>query len=257
MVFRSRDSPATHAVIDLSDSTQLSGLPGVIALACGRGVWNLLEMDEPVIAIHGRGLLPGLLAMQLRAQTPHLPLLVLSPDRTLCGEQLEPVIASKLSAAALHLVDPFAVSRWSGYYVVRGGSHELHEDTVLLLDPVLVWLELQAQLPPPALVARCGPINQQGSRITWTGGSAALDRLIDLAPLLGPGEVSQIVGADAVRGLALPVLADYDMACARWSAHQYLPLGDERLVIRKLPQAADLIAQQSSFEALLNALTLD
>ena len=65
------------------------------------------------------------------------------------------------------------------------------------------------------------------------------------------------LGIDAARGLTLPVLADYDVACEQWSAQQYLPLGDERLVVRKLPRAEHLIGQQSTFETLLNALTSD
>ena len=60
---------------------------------------------------------------------------------------------------------------------------------------------------------------------------------------------------DVARWLKLPVLADFDAACQQWSARQYLPLGDERLVIRKLPRAEHLIGQQSTFEMLLNGLT--
>ena len=46
-----------------------------------------------------------------------------------------------------------------------------------------------------------------------------------------------------------------DAACEQWSARQYLPLGDERLVVRKIPHAQHLIGQQSTFETLLNGLT--
>lgn len=211
-------------------------------------------METPFLAIHGRGLLPGLLALDLLSRDLDQPLLLLSPDQTICGEHLEPVVADRLSAAARQLINPFVVAEWPGYYVVRGGQHDLHEEPVLLLDPVQVWLELQALLPSAALVAQCGPVTQSDQRIWWTGGSALLGRLIDLAPLLGAGDTSEIVGLDAVQSLTLPVLADYDAACAQWSAHQYLPLGDQRLVIRKLARADNLIGQHSTFEALLNGL---
>lgn len=211
-------------------------------------------MDAPVVAIHGHGLLPGLLAIELLNRDRTVPVLLLSRDQTIGGEHLEPVVVSRLSAAAQTLVDPFVVASWPGYYLVREGVHDLQQDPVLLLDPVQLWLELQTRLNLAALLAQCGEISLAGSMLSWAGGTAEIDRLIDLEPLLGLGSESEIVGIAAARSLTLPVLADYDMASARWSAHQYLPLGDERLVIRKMPRSNDLIGQQSTFETLLNAL---
>lgn len=206
-------------------------------------------------AIHGHGLLPGLLAVHLLDQAPQQPLLLLSADQALGGTHLEPVVASRLSPVAKALTEPFVVSSWPAYYLVRAGTADLQEDEVLLLDPLLVCLELQGRMDPALLIAPCGPLTQAGNMLSWDGGQAEIDRLIDLDPLLGRGGESEIVGIDAVRRLSLPVLADYDAACEQWSAHQYLPLGDERLVLRKLPHAQHLIGQQSTFETLLNGLT--
>jgi hypothetical protein len=209
------------------------------------------------LAIHGHGLLPGLLAIHLLNQTPQQPILLLSADRALGGAHLEPVVASRLSPVAMAVIEPFVVSSWPAYYLIRAGTAELQEDEVLLLDPLQVWLELQGRLDPAALIAACGTVTLADSTVSWGNGSADIIRLIDLDPLLGRGGESEIVGVDAARRLNLPVLADYDAACEQWAARQYLPLGDERLVIRKLPRAAHLIGQQSTFEALLNALTSD
>lgn len=207
------------------------------------------------LAIHGHGLLPGLLAVHLLHVKPEQPLLLLSGDRALGGEHLEPVVSGRLSAASRTLVDPFVVSSWPAYYLVDQGATDLKEDEVLLLDPLQVWLELQDRIGPGAMVAPCGPIMLDGDRLSWQGGSAEVDRLIDLDPLTaGPGE-SEIVGVDEARRLTLPVLADYDAAEGEWSARQYLPLGDERLVVRKLPRASHLIGAQSTFETILNGLT--
>ena len=212
-------------------------------------------MVVPPLAIHGHGLLPGLLAVHLLQVRLEQPILLLSADRALGGEHLEPVVASRLSAVARALVEPFVVSSWPAYYLIEGGATELTEDEVLLLDPLQVWLELQERLGPAALIAPCGAIRLDGNRLDWDGGSAEIDRLIDLDPLIAvPGE-SEIVGVDAARRLTLPVLADYDAGEGDWLAHQYLPLGDERLVVRKLPRAAHLIGAQSSFETILNGLT--
>ena len=215
-------------------------------------------METPVLAIHGRGLVPGLLALRIiRAGAGGAPVLLLSPDAAVCGDQLEPVIASALKPAAQALLEPFVVASWPAYYTVRGGVHERHDEPVWLLDPVQVWLDLQGLLPPAALVAACGPLEQSRGRLSWTGGSALLGRLIDLDPVIGGAAVSQIAGVDGAQALDLPVLADDDAADTRWAAYQYLPLGDDRLVIRKLPRADNLVAQHTPIEALLNTLLAD
>ena len=207
------------------------------------------------IAIHGHGLLPGLLAVHLLEVRTDQPILLLSAERALGGTHLEPVVASRLSPVARNLVEPFVVSNWPAYYLIEDGNTALQEDEVLLLDPLQVWLDLQGRLEPAALVAPCGRISLHGNRLNWDGGSAEIDRLIDLDPLIGCSGESEIVGVDAARRLTLPVLADYDAAGGKWSARQYLPLGDERLVVRKIPRADHLLAQQSTFEMLLNGLT--
>ena len=207
------------------------------------------------LAIHGHGLLPGLLAVHLLDIHPDQPILLLSAERALGGTHLEPVVTSRLSPVARSLIEPFVVSSWPAYYLIEAGNTELQEDEVLLLDPLQVWLDLQGRLEPAALVAPCGQISLDGNRLSWAGGTAEIDRLIDLDPLTGRSGESEIVGVDAARRLTLPVLADYDAAGGEWSARQYLPLGDERLVVRKLPRADHLITQQSTFEMLLNGLT--
>ena len=53
-------------------------------------------MTGPPIVIHGRGLLPGLLAIHFLNQMPQRPILLLSADQTLGGAHLEPVVASRL-----------------------------------------------------------------------------------------------------------------------------------------------------------------
>lgn len=207
------------------------------------------------LAIHGHGILPGLLAVHLLQRRPSEPILLLSADSALGGQHLEPVVASRLSDVARDLIDPFVVSCWPAYYLVEAGVTDRKEDEVLLLDPVQVWLDLNDRLDPAVMVAPCGAIALIDDCLSWTGGSARIDRLVDLDPLrAGPTE-SEIVGIDAARQLTLPVLADFDAGCADWAARQYLPLGDERLVVRKLPHPAHLIGVLSAFETILNGIT--
>jgi hypothetical protein len=226
-----------------------------LVLASISQLWNRAGMVEKTLAIHGHGLLPGLLAVHLLNQDPGCPILLLCADQALGGAHLEPVVASRLSPVARDLIEPFVVSSWPAYYLIRAGTPDLQEDEVLLLDPMQVWLELQGRLDASVLVAPCGRVELDGELLSWDGGSAKIGRMIDLDPLIGRGSESEIVGVDAARRLTLPVLADYDAACDEWSARQYLPLGDERLVVRKLPRAEHLIGQQSTFEMLLNGLT--
>ena len=207
------------------------------------------------LAIHGHGMLPGLLALHMLAGSPQTDLVLLTSDLAIGGNQLEPVIAGRLSAASRVLIEPFVVARWDSYLTTRGGQSELHEAEVLLLDPLQVWLELQGQLDPARLIAGCSALTREEQLCSWPGGSVQTRQLIDLEPLLGPRCESEIVGLEALRWLSQPVLADFDAADEQWSAHQYLPLGDERAVIRKLPRQTDLLGAHRTFETLLNGLT--
>ncbi|MBX9644498.1 MAG: hypothetical protein K2W91_10415 [Novosphingobium sp.] len=207
------------------------------------------------LAIHGSGLLPGLLACHLLHHDPQRRVLLLSSDRVVCGEHLEPVVASRLSPASTALVDPFVVASWPAYLETRGGETERFEEEVLLLDPQQVHLELLELLGEDCQVPDCGQVASDRAVVTWQGGNAEADRLVDLSPLQGPPGESEIVGMAMVRHLDLPVLADFDASGPWWEACQYLPLGDERLVIRRLPRRDGLLATQTTFESLLNGLT--
>lgn len=205
-------------------------------------------------AIHGRGLLPGLLALHLLDTQPGIRILLLCEDPTVCGEQLEPVVVDRLGIAARRLAEPFCVARWPAYFIARDGAIDRHEGEVWLLDPLQAWLELESRESVCHAVARCSEVAEADGRVHWAGGEAQVSRLIDLSALTAsPGE-SEIIGIEAGRQLGLPILADYDTATDGWEANQLLPLGDERVVVRKLPRREGLLAAHSGFESLLNAL---
>jgi len=213
--------------------------PAGIAAAPERGSASGAESGtgQPLrrydIAIHGHGMLPGLVAMHLHHRAPEQALLLLSADREVGGDMLEPVVRSSLSHAALNLVEPFAVARWPGFLVTDGGQPHHHEDEVLLLDPVQLWLELSITLPLPDMVALDGPLRRRGNALFWPGGTAQVTELVDLAQATGRDQCADILGLDAARGLDLPVLADFDTTGEPWDAFQHIPLGDERVYVRK------------------------
>lgn len=207
------------------------------------------------IAIAGWGLLPGLLTVWLARRNPQHRLLLLCADDTACGDQVEPVIVRHLNPAARALLEPFYVSQWPGYFIASGGVIEKFDEEVWLIDPVQLWLELVDLGARCVCVAQCGTVTEHSGGLSWAGGEAAADRTIDLFALTPSPPESEIIGIAAVKHLGLPILADYDTASGEFEANQLLPLGDERVMVRKLPRRDDLITANSSFESILNALT--
>lgn len=214
-------------------------------------------MDHYPIAIHGFGMLPPLLALHLLATEPDARVLLLCGDAQVGGDQVEPVIAGKLQPAARDLAEMCCVSRWEGYYIARDNAIERFDDPVWLLDPVQVWLELAQHSERCTAIAGCDLPQVSGPQLTWAGSTALADRFVDLSVLTAARAECEILGIDAVRQLGLPILADYDTAAPGWEANQLLPLGDERVLVRKLPLRTGLVAANSTFESLLNALVAD
>lgn len=217
-------------------------------LARGLAMWNDSPMqgapDQHDIAIHGWGMLPALLALDRLAREPESRVLLLCGDSAVGGDQVEPVVADRLAPAARDLAERCSVIRWDGYFVIDDGDVERRDEAVWLLDPVQVWLEIDAYAD--RCTARTGCASM--------GAANPASRQIDLAPLTLPQAECEIRGDDLVRELGLPILADYDSVPPGWHALQMLPLGDERVMVRKLPLRTSLVTAAVTFESLLNAL---
>lgn len=212
-------------------------------------------MHRCELAIHGHGLLPGLLAVHLLGRDPGLSVLLLSADKAIGGDVLEPVLASSLTSAAYDLVEPFVVMRWPGYFVRQAGGARHYDDEVLLLDPVQLWIELQSLLSPDCLALSHGALEQDGVHLSWPGDSCEVARLVDLEPMTRREQSCEIVGLDAARALPLPVLADFDTGDEHWNVFQHLPLGDDRVLVRKYRMAHDpLTALTAGFGRMLSDL---
>lgn len=196
------------------------------------------------IVIHGWGMLPALLALHLLAKEPRSRVLLLCGDSAVGGDQVEPVVADRLGPVARELVTSCCIARWEGYYIVRDGAVALHEETVWLLDPVQLWLDIAEQ--DLRCTARTG--------CSTVGAGDKAKRTIDLGSLTLPQAESEIRGNALVRQLGLPILADFDSVPPGWHAHQMLPLGDERVLVRRLPLRTSVVTATTTFESLLNAL---
>lgn len=203
--------------------------------------------------IYGWGLLPLLLARHLLTDRQETKVLLLCADRTVGGETTEPVRVNALSQRARDLTEPYCVREWPGFYIARDGAIEQFDEPVWLLDPVQTWLDLQEQAERCTMLAS-SPLPDQTALYPLESGPAEVRHWIDLSPLTEQRCETEILGMEAVRQLGLPILADYDTALPGWEANQLLPLGDERVMVRKLPERKGLLAANSSFESLLNAL---
>lgn len=191
------------------------------------------EQPRYELALHGHGLIPGLLCLDLlRVGTPE-SILLLVADAAVGGDALEPVTVSSLSKPALDLVADFAVAHWPGYFVIRNGQTHEHADPVLLLDPVQLRLELGARLGERDQAVGVTGLVHSGSALAWPSGSAEAADLVDLCALTRSEHHAEIVGDDMARSLPLPVLADFDTGDEPWDAFQHVPLGDERVYVRK------------------------
>ena len=194
------------------------------------------------LAIHGFGLIPGLLAIHLVGRSPGQTLLLLSGDATIGGDTLEPVLASSLTEPARRLVEAFAVASWPGFFVTRDGTPHHQTGEVLLLDPVQVWLELGTLLSDQDMVCSGGRVVSKGNRIQWDGGQAEVVDFVDLAAMTRREQSAEILGLEIARSLPLPVLVDFDTGDEPWDAFQHIPLGDERVYVRKRRCLGDPVA---------------
>jgi hypothetical protein len=194
------------------------------------------------LAIHGFGLIPGLLAIHLLGRSPGQTLLLLSGDDSIGGDTLEPVLASSLSAPARRLVEAFTVASWPGFFVTRDGTPHHQTGEVLLLDPVQVWLELGTLLADEDMVLSGGGMTSSGRQIRWSGGEAEAVDFVDLAAMTRREQCSEILGLEIARSLPLPVLVDFDTGDEPWDAFQHIPMGDERVYIRKRRCLGDPVA---------------
>lgn len=185
------------------------------------------------LAIRGSGMLPGLLGVHLLQRDASQSLLLLTGEAQIAGDRLEPVTTASLSPAARTLVEPFVVASWPGYLVTGKGLTQQCEEPVLLLDPVQLWLELQTLIAPEALITGVERVNYKSGCLSWGDNSAMVEHLVDLDQITRHEETDAIIGLEAARALPLPVLVDLETGSEPWDAFQHIPLGDERVYVRK------------------------
>ena len=190
------------------------------------------------LAIGDCGLAPLLLASSILKARPGLRLAIFTRDAQPGGDCLELVLPERLAPALQDLIEPIVVRSWPGYVLRRDGQMIERAAPVWLLDPVQLQLELELLTNPPSFV-----------------GAEALTSAREVITLpAGPIRVraAQIIGAEALAGLTVPVLADFDVASGEAAFLQYIPLGDERVAVCSV-HASDDDGDDRSPEAILSA----
>ncbi|WP_067732989.1 hypothetical protein [Novosphingobium naphthalenivorans] len=184
-------------------------------------------------AILGFGVFPCIVALALRAIDPDLRILLLTGDSEVGGGGLDLMLPERLNAAARAVLEPMIVREWPAYYAQGSGEAVLTHEPVVLVDPVQVSLEVEAQFPGDAIVTSCGTVSKLGRFATFRGGQAEVSQLIDLTRWMGVPAETKIVGADGLWALDLPVIAEAESPGEESGAYFAIPLGDERMAIRR------------------------
>ena len=137
------------------------------------------------------------------------------------------------------------MAEWPGYFVTSNGSTHHRDGKVLLLDPVQLWLELQGLLAADDMPTGCTAVTQSGTRLNWNNTSVEVANYADLSGLTRHQEFREILGVDQARSLSLPILADLDTDDEHWNVFQHIPLGDERVFVRKRRCRGEPIAEMT------------
>lgn len=175
------------------------------------------------ITIGGDGFGSALVACCLAACDPHVHIeLRLETGEILQG--LEPIVLDCVPARFRTAIEPLIVREWPAFTIIGQAGQSTHSAEIALLDPRQLALELDL-LRGRISVRRTDP------------GSADLDLVIDAAAgrLVSSSEIVDSTSA----GLALPVLADFEVARDKGLFLEYFPLVGETVLVRNVAISPD------------------
>ncbi len=164
----------------------------------------------------------------------------------------ELILPACLSRAAQTLIEPFIVREWPGC-IFKGSDSVTVPLSAALLDPTQIALEIDG-LGSRIVIRRAEGL----SEIRPGPGAHGLDLRVWSPPL----RRHRIIGAEALRALALPVIADFTAVSPPVDYLQYIPIGGERILIgtvlrhegQAAPRAANDPFALNPLHAALNAI---
>lgn len=187
--------------------------------------------EEFDIAVIGDGPAGALMALALAARSPGLRITLLTLDAEIGGRELDLVLPSRLARSCHALLEDLVVQSWPAFLVNFSGISAPVEEAAWLLDPVQLWLQLLDHGVAVDLKPDCTEIVRTETGLLCDGRAIIAEAVLDLHHLRPPSRSSAIVGAAELGDLSRPVYADLAVGGAAYDCLQYIPLGDDRVVI--------------------------
>ena len=179
-------------------------------------------MADPPTPRHfsGSGMAPLLAALFHAARDPLAHLTVALGGDAHRDAYPELVLPACLGAGAQALIAPFVVQEWPGC-IFKGDGSITVPLVAVLLDPAQIALEIDG------LEGRIAVRRADAGSV----GVEPAGEVLDLRRWAPPPRRHRIIGADSIRDLNLPVIADFTAAAPPVDYLQYIPLGGERVLI--------------------------
>lgn len=178
------------------------------------------------------------MALALTARSPGLRLALVTGNAEIGGRELDLVLPSRLAGSCHALLEDLVVRTWPAFLVNFSGTSAPVEEAVWLLDPVQLWLQLLERGAAVDLQPGCAEIVRTEAGLLCDGLAVTAEAVLDLRHLQLPRRSSEIVGAAALGDLTRPVYADLAAGGAAYDCLQYVPLGDDRVVINRFHATA-------------------
>jgi hypothetical protein len=189
--------------------------------------------DEFDIAVIGNGPAGALVALALAERSADLRISLVSGDTEIGGRELDLVLPMRLAGSFIALLESLVVRTWPAFLVNFSGTSAPVDEAVWLLDPVQLWLQLLERSTPVRLLPGCADVVRTEPGLQCNGQPIITGTVVDLRHLSLPPRSTQIVGAADLGDLSRPVYADLAEGGATYDCLQYVPLGDDRVVINR------------------------
>ncbi|TXC73261.1 hypothetical protein FSZ31_00395 [Sphingorhabdus soli] len=187
------------------------------------------------VAIVGGGLLGSLLALAFARHRPDIRLIVFERCERFGGDMLEPVVLEEVPDSCRSLIDGAIVKIWPACYVILPDSCQSFGDSVALVDPRQLHLEMIENVAGDCL-ASCVVEAIDGARIVTDRGAYRAQHIIDTRGRARFDRFqferrTQYRDFRLDHGLEAPVLADFSQSRGDRTLLQMFPVDGQRIIV--------------------------
>lgn len=188
------------------------------------------------VAIVGGGLLGSLLVLAFARHRPDIRLIAFERSEHFGGEMLEPVVLDEVPDVCRSLIDSAIVKIWPACFVILPDSCQSYCDSVALVDPRQIHVEMIEKVAPGSRRADCLVKVIDGQRIVTDRGVFRAQHVIDTRgqTRLDSFEFerrTQYRDFKLDHGLEMPVLADFSQSRGDWTLLQLFPVDQQRIIV--------------------------